>query len=561
MKNNRKICLGAALLVLAGSACGGSMPAQIKANTRSDFLLLHEGQLIGHADYLFHSEKEGYRLVAHYSFPGRGGSVDCTREAAFGSKYELITDALILRAGETTQHASIDVDTAEQKMAYKASSGPQQFSNTFDLHPGTVLLNNFDPSGVQNLILMQGEQQIPNMNYWVVLEQGKGILAPAVLAEAPPTEGALKGESVALHHWVLTISGLQSEIWANTANELMEFDVPAQGLAYTRKGFSLSKKQPVSSPWPGAGAVTERKVSFRNQGLDFPAALTLPKHSSGRIPIVVLIPGSGPHDMDETLGPNKPFRDLAYGLAAKGIATLRYDKRSWLAPQSLQGEVDLDHEVTSDAVAALAYASTFPEVDPKQVFLLGHSLGGTMAPVIVADRLAERPESVRGIIFLAGAAQSVEQTLERQVASQDKRHGATDAQVEQKLEEWRRTFANVRNPDTQGDQMVGSPPLSLPVSYWRSWMKQDPAAELAKLNVPALVLRGSQDTQVSEKDFTMLQKAAVAPGSSTRELDGLDHMMMYVPADETNSEESLRPSHVGEAAIVSIAAWVMSLQD
>lgn len=315
----------------------------------------------------------------------------------------------------------------------------------------------------------------------------------------------------------------------------------------------------MSLPWPGSAAVTERRVSFQNEGLDFPAALTLPKHNHGRVPIVVLIPGSGPHDMDETLGPDKPFRDLAYGLATKGIATLRYDKRSWLAPQTLDGHMDLDHEVTSDAVAALAYAATLPEVDPKQVYLLGHSLGGTMAPAIVADRLTQQPGSVRGIIFLAGAAEPIEQTLERQVATQERLQGVTEEQVEEKVSAWRREFATIRNPTTPANQMAGVKPLILPVGYWQSWIKQDPASELAKLNIPALVLQGTQDMQVSDGDFHLLQKAAVAPGGEAKQLDGLDHEMMAVPAQGSGAVNRTEPTHMAATVIDTVAAWVQSL--
>jgi hypothetical protein len=269
--------------------------------------------------------------------------------------------------------------------------------------------------------------------------------------------------------------------------------------------------------------------------------------------------GSGPHDADESIGPNKPFRDLAYGLAAAGIATLRYDKRTHFAPDTFRDHPDLDHEVTFDAVAALAYAATFSEVDAKRIFLLGHSLGGSMAPVIAADSLQQAPGSVRGMILLAGGAVGVEETLERQLIFQAKRQGADATQLDAIRKQWDEIFQTVNNPTTPEDEMVGSPPLRLPERYWRSWVSQDPAGELAKLGLPALVLRGTKDIQIGEEDFQALKKANTAPGSESKEIEGLNHLMMLVTGDSTG-QEYYQPAQVSPEVVQIIADWIGTIR-
>ena len=541
------------LLCLTGTfvlAMAQSVPAR--------FLLELGNKQIGKADYQFTAVKSGFRLKAHYSYVTGGTSIEAIRQAELGPNYELKSDSLSVHINDLIQSASITADERSGKLNYDGGvTGGSRVTNTFDMHHASFVFNNFDPSGVQGLIYLETTHPQPDHQYWALLAQGKGVQVPMELTAAEAGEGTLDGTPVLLKHWHLIIANARADIWADLRNNLMEFSVPVQSLTYRRSGFVLieTDEGAVSGPVPGAEAVEERNVSFASDGLKIPAVLALPKNRKGPVPIVVLVHGSGPHDADESIGPNKPFRDLAYGLAADGIATLRYDKRTHFAPDTFKDHPDLDHEVTFDAVAALAYASTLPEVDAKRVFLLGHSLGGTMAPVIAADRLQQAAGSVRGIIFLAGGAIGIQQTLERQLIFQAKLQGAGADQLDAIQKQWEEIFRTINDPTTPEDEMVGSPPLRLPERYWRSWVSQDPAAELAKLGLPALVLRGTKDIQVSEQDFQALQKASTAPGSESKQLEGLNHLMMPVTGDSTG-QEYFHPAHVAPEVIQIVADWI-----
>jgi dienelactone hydrolase len=522
------------------------------------FLLELGNKQIGKADYQFTAVKSGFRLKAHYSYVTGGTSIEAIRQAELGPNYELKSDSLSVHINDLIQSASITADKRSGKLNYDGGvTGGSRVTNTFDMHRASFVFNNFDPSGVQGLIYLETTHPQPDHQYWALLAQGKGVQVPMELTAAEAGEGTLDGTPVLLKHWHLIIANARADIWADLRNNLMEFSVPVQSLSYRRSGFVLieTDEGAVSGPVPGAEAVEERNVSFASDGLKIPAVLALPKNRKEPVPIVVLVHGSGPHDADESIGPNKPFRDLAYGLAADGIATLRYDKRTHFAPDTFKDHPDLDHEVTFDAVAALAYASTLTEVDAKRVFLLGHSLGGTMAPVIAADRLQQSAGSLRGIIFLAGGAIGIQQTLERQLIFQAKLQGAGADQLNAIQKQWEEIFRTINDPTTPEDEMVGSPPLRLPERYWRSWVSQDPAAELAKLGLPALVLRGTKDIQVSEQDFEALQKASTAPGSESKQLEGLNHLMMPVTGDSTG-QEYFHPAHVAPEVIQIVADWI-----
>ena len=92
---------------------------------------------------------------------------------------------------------------------------------------------------------------------------------------------------------------------------------------------------------------TETEVTVGSGQWALPGTLTIPR-GAGPFPGVVLVHGSGPNDRDETIGPNKPFRDLAQGLASKGIAVLRYEKRTKFYAEEVIGLVDTPDWKTSE---------------------------------------------------------------------------------------------------------------------------------------------------------------------------------------------------------------------
>ena len=148
---------------------------------------------------------------------------------------------------------------------------------------------------------------------------------------------------------------------------------------------------PATSPSPAAyvrpDAFTETEVTVGSAPWQLPGTLAMPK-GDGPFPAVVLLAGSGPQDRDETIGVNTPLRDLAWGLASAGIATLRYEKRTkeHAAEMAAQAAtITVRQETTDDAIAALELLRATPGVDPDRVFLAGHSLGGYLAPRIAAQ--------------------------------------------------------------------------------------------------------------------------------------------------------------------------------
>lgn len=251
----------------------------------------------------------------------------------------------------------------------------------------------------------------------------------------------------------------------------------------------------------------EREIKIQSGKFTLPGTLTLPKGGKN-LPVVVLVHGSGPNDRDETLGPNKPFRDIAWGLAEQGIAVIRYDKRTKVygARSVSEGEeFTLDNEVVDDALAAVRLAKYIPEIDSKRVYVLGHSLGGMVAPRIAEhgekqELSPTRKNDLAGIIILAGNARPFEDLLPEQVAYIASLKDSSDA-TKAEVEELKRQVANVKKLGTDAFDPKIPLPLGVPESYWRSLLAYKQVEVASKLKLPILILQGERDYQVTMEDF------------------------------------------------------------
>ena len=284
-------------------------------------------------------------------------------------------------------------------------------------------------------------------------------------------------------------------------------------------------------------------------------ALTLPVGKKP-FPAVVLIAGSGPNDLDETVEDNKPFRDIAEGLAKVDIASLRYDKRTFDYAQKVAANPDftIDDEVTDDALSALRLLAKQKQIDSQRVFVLGHSLGAQMAP-----RIAQRDPQLAGVIMLAAPARSFLDVVAAQIRELGPKQGMSAVELdkleqaiaaEQKLLD----TANPANLPKGSFELLPGRPLSQ--VYLLSMQDVRQIAVAKSLTLPMLILLGGNDFQVSPTlDFDAWKHALAGKSNVTFHLfPGLSHLFM--PGPTKSPADYARPAHVDPAVIDTIANWI-----
>ena len=314
----------------------------------------------------------------------------------------------------------------------------------------------------------------------------------------------------------------------------------------------------------------EEEVTYANKaaGNVLAGTLTIPP-GKGPFPAVLLISGSGPNDRDETVFGHKPFLVLSDYLTRKGIVVLRADKRG-----IGKSTGDLAHATTADfatdAEAGVQYLKTRAEADPRRIGLIGHSEGGTVAPMVAAG-----DPGVRFIVLMAGPGVPGDQIIVEQGRLIEEAAGATKEKAAQDADKQRELFALVekekddavlgkelreklagRVPDAQIDvaiQQLTSPWMRYTLTY-------DPATALRKVTCPVLALNGEKDLQVSAaQNLPAIKKALEEGGNKQIEIDelpGLNHLFQTAktgsPTEYAQIEETISP-----VALDKVASWIL----
>jgi uncharacterized protein len=291
-------------------------------------------------------------------------------------------------------------------------------------------------------------------------------------------------------------------------------------------------------PYADPATFTEQDLTLDADGRTVPGTLTLPARPTGQG--VVLLAGAGPFDRDGTTGPNKPVKDLAWGLATQGVAVLRFDKSTANRPEAM---TEPGYTMTSEYVphTIAAVHALKPHVD--KVFLVGHSMGGKVAPKIAAEE-----PLVAGVVIMAGDTQPMQYSAVRVM-----RHLEETGEVPPGTAEvFERQAAVVDSPDLS-DETTGLP-FGLPASFWLDLRAYDAVATAAKLDVPILVLQGGRDYQITVADDLPGWRDGV-PEATIKVLDADNHYFFPGTGPSTMADYQI-PGHVDPAVVTTITDWL-----
>jgi hypothetical protein len=293
-------------------------------------------------------------------------------------------------------------------------------------------------------------------------------------------------------------------------------------------------------------------VTFGKEPWVAKGKLTMPKRRAGKpLPAIVLVHGSGPNDEDETLGPNRPFRDLAGGLACRGIAVLRYPKRTFAYADKLHNAagITVREEVLDDALAAIDFLRRQSGFDKSRVYLLGHSMGGTLAP-----HIAREDGRLAGVILMAGTPRPPFDLVLDQLEYIASLPGPEQEENKRLLEETRSVIAKAR----AGSAPAGAKLLGAPLSYWEELGRyaSESLKILPELKCRVLVIGGGRDYQITRADYQLYEKALKdRPNATLRWYEDMNHLFFRGKGKAT-PQEYAKPGNVDEQVIKDLAEWI-----
>lgn len=296
---------------------------------------------------------------------------------------------------------------------------------------------------------------------------------------------------------------------------------------------------------PMALAAKDIDIVVKTDTFSLPGVLTVPDKASGKVPCVVFVHGSGPNDRDETIGPNKVFKDIADSLSINGIASLRYDKRTLVYGEKYlpQGaEANYYYETVADAVSAVETACNLPEIDSNNVYVLGHSLGAMLAPEI-----AHKSEKVAGLIMLAPPAQKLLDLMLAQckyLKNVYAKLGATQAvEIMNQMAVTAENGKKIGNADY--DEKIGLP-QGLTESYIKYDNEYNPVQAAESLSMPIFMVFGFRDYQVPFSNYNIWLKAmSKHKNANVKIYYGINHIMREGTGEpsplEYNEKKAMSP--------------------
>ena len=296
------------------------------------------------------------------------------------------------------------------------------------------------------------------------------------------------------------------------------------------------------------------------KGSEYPlnGLLTLPDVHSEKVPAVVLVHGSGASNMDERIYKLTPFKDMAEGLAERGIASIRYDKRSYVYGRKMRKQlVTVREETIDDAVLAANLLRQDPRIDHDSVFIVGHSMGAMLAPRIDAES-----GHFRGLVLMAGTPFRLEEIVVRQLrqAGQSK-GGLMKAIVRLEDRIFSRKFAGLyemSDEEAKKKKFAGSVTLY----YFKEMGRKTAVDYLRETDKPVLILQGGMDFQVlASEDFAAFQDQLNGRSNVEYRLyEDLNHLFVkgiYNDILKAGKEYKVE-QHIGAEVLDDIAAFIES---
>jgi uncharacterized protein len=505
------------------------LAAQQPAPERASFYLLLRGDTI----YEERSARTSAELTGEFRDRLRGARVSYTAALAPTALVTRIDMGTFRARGDTVGETASFVIAGDSLIARIGAAAPAHLPSA----TGALAIVNPSVAFMEQMVLRARAIGGDSVSFLVFVLGAPQPIAAVVRRIAP--------DSVRLEY-----AGASMHLAVSPDGRVLGGVVPAQGITIARgpAGPPLSVVRPDYGAPRDAPYVAEDVVVATPAGLRLTGTLTIPRgRPRGRAAAVVTITGSGPEDRDEESGAlpgYRPFRELADTLGRRGIAVLRLDDRG-VNGSDAGPPTATSADVADDIRAAVAYLRTRPEIDPGRIGLVGHSEGGSVAPMIAASDRA-----IRGIVLMAAPASSG-----REIVAEQNRYV---------IDSVRHMTGPLRDSAIAGARRAADS-LASRTPWMRFFFDYEPAVMARRVHAPVLILQGETDRQVPPNEAEKLAAAFRAGGNrdvTVRHFPATDHLFLddasgaFIDPLGRLRYTSLPSLHVRREVLGAIADWL-----
>ena len=307
--------------------------------------------------------------------------------------------------------------------------------------------------------------------------------------------------------------------------------------------------------YKGFSEVTDLTTEVKTRdGLVLGANIAFGDTSKKKSPLVILVQGSGPSDRDETIGPNKIFRDLAQGLAQQGVVSLRYDKRTYAFTNNstvLNDSLTLYEETINDAIDAVKTARIFTFIDTTQIYIIGHSQGAMCAP-----KMAELCPTLKGIIMMAAPTKNLVDIIPEQTEYLANLDDSVSNLEQMQINSIKWMVDKIKSP-TLSYKTPKAMLMGATAKYWKSVLNYNQVETAKKLTLPILILNGERDYQVTMLEFdTWHEELNTHKHVQYHYYPKLNHLFLEGEGKPNPTEYNI-PGHIPQIVIDDLVKFIV----
>ena len=462
---------------------------------------------------------------------------------------ELTIDASF-NGQDSTLHARVEGTTATVEVSGATGAPPARRTDTIDAQ--AILIPNPFIAPYEAVAARASAAAAGTTLFLYQPGQGSftGIVGDAVPERIQTVDRVINAKRIAVTFQVAGAPPAETEVWADENGRLLRLRIPAQGLEVAREDMAAVSTRRLTMSRPN-----DEAVRINANGFSLAGTLSKPAASTGPLPAVVLVSGSGPNDRDETVAGIPIFGQLAEALANAGFAVLRYDKRG-VGQSGGRVESATMGDYAEDARAAVRMLSDRKDIDRRRIAIVGHSEGGSLAMLV-----ASKEKRVAAIALLATIGTTGADLNMYQVSHAFDRSNRPAAERQATLDLQRRIQDAVLTG--KGWETIQVPPAvrrQAETPWFQSFLAFDPAGAMKDVEQPILIVQGALDTQVPPDHADKLEALARARkkngGVELVKVPGVNHLLVPATTGEVDEYGRLGNVSVSPAVSDALTAWL-----